>query len=293
MLDQITVLILTRNEAANIGRTLERLSWARDIVVVDSFSTDDTVEIISSFPQARGFPREFDTHTNQWNFGLKETGITSEWVLALDADYILTPEFVDEVKLLKPDSVNGYRAKFIYCINGRRLRSGVYPDVTVLYRRAAARYVQDGHTQRVAVEGRVEPLSLPILHDDRKPLSRWFESQQLYTPMEAIKLLATNRNELTWIDRIRRWRVVAPVGVLFYCLFVRGGILDGWPGFYYAFQRMMAELILSLYLLDNDLRRIGHRDAEAPGKAESIRQKARAAKARSTKLHGAARNKSL
>ena len=268
MLDQITPLVLTRNEAANIGRTLERLSWARDIVVVDSFSTDDTLEIIGGFPQARVYQRVFDAHEKQWNFGLKETGITSEWVLALDADYILTPEFVDELKVLKPDSVNGYRAKFVYCINGRRLRSGVYPTVTVLYRHARARYIQDGHTQRVAVEGRVETLSSPILHDDRKPLSRWFESQQRYTPMEAIKLLATNQGELTWIDRIRRWRVVAPVGVLFYCLFMRGGILDGWPGFYYAFQRMMAELILSLYLLDNDLRGISHRDAEAPRKAD-------------------------
>ena len=292
MLDQITPVVLTRNEAENIGRALERLSWARDIVVVDSLSTDDTVEIISGFPQARVFHREFDSHTRQWNFGLEETAITSEWVLALDADYILTPEFVDELKLLKPDLENGYRAKFIYCINGRRLRSGVYPNVTVLYRRAAARYIQDGHTQRVTIEGRVETLRSAILHDDRKPLSRWFESQQRYTPMEAIKLLAVNQGELTWIDRIRRWRVVAPVGVLFYCLFMRGGILDGWPGFYYAFQRMMAELILSLYLLDNDLRGITQREAAASQNAKSI-QKAHAVKARSTKLQEAARNKSL
>lgn len=283
MLDHITPLILTRNEAANIGRTLERLSWARDIVVIDSFSTDDTVEIIGGFPHARVYQRVFDAHEKQWNFGLKETGITSEWVLALDADYVLTAEFVDELKRLKPNSVNGYRAKFTYCINGRHLRSGVYPDVTVLYRRAAARYIQDGHTQRVAVEGTVETLSSPILHDDRKPLSRWFEAQLRYTPMEATKLLAMNQGELTWIDRIRRWRVVAPVGVLFYCLFMRGGILDGWPGFYYAFQRMMAELILSLHLLESDLKGISHREAE----------KARAAKTRSTKLHEAARNKSL
>src|SRR2546428_1996627 len=171
MLDQITPVVLTRNEAANIGRTLERLSWARDIVVVDSFSTDDTVEIISGFPQARVYQRVFDAHEIQWNFGLEETGITSEWVLALDADYMLTPEFVNELKLLKPDSVNGYRAKFTYCINGRPLRSGVYPDVTVLYRRAAGRYVQDGHTQRVAIEGRVVTLDSRILNDDRKPLS--------------------------------------------------------------------------------------------------------------------------
>lgn len=272
MLDHITPLILTRNEAANIGRTLEQLSWARDIVVVDSFSTDDTVEIISGFPRARVFQREFDTHSMQWNFGLKEAGITSEWVLALDADHLLTPEFIDELKLLKPGSAKGYQARFIYCVNGRRLRSGVYPNVTALYRRAAARYIQDGHTQRVVVEGKLEPLSSPILHDDRKPLSRWFESQQRYMRLEAIKLLAANQSELTWKDRIRRWRVVAPVGVLFYCLFVRGGILDGWPGFYYAFQRMMAELILSLYLLDNDLRGITNKEAEATRKAESHRR---------------------
>ncbi len=272
MLDQITVLILTRNEATNIGRTLERLSWARDIVVVDSFSTDETLEIVSGFPQARVYQREFDTHEKQWNFGLNETGVTSEWVLGLDADYILTPEFVDQLKLLKPDSVKGYRARFVYCINGRRLRSGVYPNVTVLYRRAAARYVQDGHTQRVVVEGRIDTLSFPILHDDRKPLSRWFQAQQRYTSLEAIKLLATNYRELSWTDRVRRWRVVAPGAVLFYCLFIRGGILDGWPGFYYAFQRMMAELLLSLYLLDNDLKGMGRREAEAPRKPETNRQ---------------------
>lgn len=274
MLDHITPLILVYNEAPNIGRALERLSWARDIVVVDSFSTDDTLEIVSGFPQARVYQREFDTHEKKWSFGLKETGISSEWVLALDADYILTPELVDELKLLQPDSVKGYRARFVYCINGRRLRSGIYPRVTVLYRRAAARYVQDGHTQRVVVEGRVETLSSPILHDDRKPLSRWFESQQRYTPLEATKLLALNQGELTWTDRLRRWRVVAPVAVLFYCLFMRGGILDGWPGFYYAFQRMLAELMLSLHLLHNDLEGISHRDREPPRKAENSRQKA-------------------
>ena len=254
MLEQITPLILTYNEAPNIARTLEQLRWARDIVVVDSFSDDGTVEIVSGFPQVRIYQREFDSHEKQWNFGLKETGVNSEWVLALDADYYLTDEFLAEVEALSagPD-IKGYRAKFIYCVNGKRLISGIYPSVTLLYRPGAAAYVGDGHTQKLVLEGRIENLRSPILHDDRKSLSRWFQAQSRYTKLEADKLLPSDPTSLSWTDRVRRWRVIAPPAMLFYCLILRGGILDGWAGFYYAFQRALAELMLSLYLLEHDL----------------------------------------
>ena len=92
MLDQITPLILTYNESPNIARTLSHLSWAKAIVVLDSFSDDDTVELAASFPNVRVIQRRFDSHRNQWEFGLKETGISTPWVLALDADYILSSE---------------------------------------------------------------------------------------------------------------------------------------------------------------------------------------------------------
>jgi hypothetical protein len=97
-------------------------------------------------------------------------------------------------------------------------------------------------------------LRSPILHDDRKPLSRWFQAQSRYTELEAKKLLTSDPGALGWTDRVRRWGVVAPLAMLLYCLIIRGGILDGWAGFYYAFQRMLAELMLSLYLIDRDLR---------------------------------------
>jgi len=253
MIDNITPLILTFNEAANLERTLEQLRWARDIVVVDSFSDDETVEIANSFQQVRVFQRKFDNHSAQWNFGLSETGIATEWVLALDADYVLTTDFVDDLKTLDPfTNTSGYAARFTYCIAGRRLRSGVYPPVTVLYRKAGAAYTQDGHTHRLILTGEVEALRARILHDDRKPLSRWFESQQRYMGLEAQKLLARDASDLSRSDRIRRLRVIAPLAVVFYCLIVRGGVLDGWAGFYYAFQRMSAELLLSLYLLEHD-----------------------------------------
>jgi glycosyltransferase involved in cell wall biosynthesis len=244
MLDQITPLLLTYDEAPNIARSLGALSWARDIVVVDSFSDDDTVELAKSFPRVRVFQRAFDCHRNQWEFGLRETGISTPWVLALDADYVLSDELVAELDQLRPNA-QGYRANFVYCIKGRKLRSGIYPPVTVLYRREAATYVQDGHTQRVAIEGAIEDLRAPIFHDDRKSLKRWFNSQKRYTALEAQKLRAIDPAELALADRLRRWRFVVPPVMLVYCLIVRGGILDGWAGFYYAFQRAMAEAMLS------------------------------------------------
>jgi glycosyltransferase involved in cell wall biosynthesis len=246
MLDQTTPLILTYNEAPNIARSLGALSWATHIVVVDSFSDDKTVEIAKSFPQVRVFPRAFDNHRNQWEFGLKETGISTPWVLALDADYVLSDELTSELKNLTPNTQTAaYRASFVYCINGKKLRSGIYPPVTVLYRREAATYVQDGHTQRVEVDGAIEDLHAPIFHDDRKSLNRWFNSQAKYTELEAQKLRAADPAQLAFADRLRRWRFVVPPVMLVYCLFVRGGILDGWAGFYYAFQRAMAEAMLS------------------------------------------------
>ena len=246
MLDQITPLVLSYNEAPNISRALGGLTWAREVVVVDSFSDDETLQIATRFPNVRVVQRAFDSHRNQWEFGLKETNISTPWVLALDADYAVTEELISELKILQPNSnTAGYRAKFIYCINGKRLRSGIYPPVTVLYRRDAATYVQDGHTQRIAVDGEIEDLTTPLLHDDRKPFRRWFKAQSRYTELEAQKLLATDPAELEFADRLRRWRVIVPPAMLVYCLIIRGGILDGWAGFYYAFQRAMAEFMLS------------------------------------------------
>lgn len=255
MLEQITPLILTYNEAPNIGRTLERLRWARDIVVLDSFSDDETLEIICQFPNARVFQRTFDDFASQWNFGLNETGISTEWVLGIDADFIMTDESIDALQSLRPPATtDAYKAQLTYCIHGNQLRSGLLPPLTVLYRRTAIRFSPDGHTYRVVFKGDVGRLKSHILHDDRKPLIRWIEAQQKYTDLEGRKLLASDPHKLSFPDRLRRLRIVAPMAVLVYCLIFRGGVLDGWRGFYYAFQRMFAEVLLSLHLLEHDFK---------------------------------------
>jgi len=254
MLDQITPIILTYNEAPNIGRTLERLAWARDIVVVDSFSDDETLGIVSSFSQARVYQRSFDNFAAQWNFALNQTGIETEWVLGLDADLVLTPESIDELESLQPArNTHGYRAPISYCVHGKSLRYSLLPPLLVLYRRNVASYSADAHTYRVALQGDVGRLRAPILHDDRKPLRRWFQSQQQYMELEASKILTATPDKLNFADRIRRMRIVAPLAVFCYCL-IKGGVLDGWAGIYYVTQRSVAELLLSLYLLEHDLR---------------------------------------
>jgi glycosyltransferase involved in cell wall biosynthesis len=256
MLDQITPLILTRNEAPNIRATLSRLSWAREVVVVDSLSSDATCALAAEFPNARVVERAFDSHASQWNFGLHETGIATPWVLALDADYRVPDELVEEMRRLQPrGDIGGYRARFRYCIDGVPLRGAVYPPVVVLFRREGARYLQDGHTQRVAIRGEALDLLTPILHDDRKPLREWIASQERYMRLEADKLARTDFASLSWPDKVRCLRVVAPFAMLFYCLFVRGAIFNGRAGLFYAFQRTFAELMLALYLLQADLGR--------------------------------------
>lgn len=261
MLDRITPVILTLNEAPNIARNLERLTWARDVVVVDSLSSDDTVRLAREFPNVRVFERKFDWLARQWNYGLHETGIRTDWILALDADYILTDELIEELKTLDPpDHVDGYRARFAYCIFDRRLMGSLYPPVTVLFRLAGSEYRQDGHAHRIQVPGNVVDLREIMLHDDRKPLSTWMRSQHSYMLIEARLIKKTPWGQLKWADRIRKLRFVAPFVVLVYSLVLKGGLLQGRAGWYYAFQRVVAEMVLSLHLLTDDL---------SPGSLES------------------------
>lgn len=251
MLEQITPVILTYNEEPNIARTLDRLRWARDIVVVDSFSADKTLEIVRGLPQARLFQRKFDAHARQWNFAAFETGIVSDWILALDADYIVTDEALEEIRQLDVSApVDGYTAAFRYCIWGKPLRGTLYPPVTVLFRRAKGGFIQDGHTHRLKLDGVARRISSNILHDDRKPLSHWLSSQQRYASVEAKHLLASPSQTLSRTDRIRRMGWPAPILVFLYTLLVKGCVLDGWPGWFYVLQRTLAETMIALEILD-------------------------------------------
>ena len=87
-----------------------------------------------------------------------------------------------------------------------------------------------------------------------RSLSHWCASQVKYAKLEADKLLATETGQLGWKDRIRKKVLLAPVLTLFYCLFAKRLVLDGWPGVFYTLQRVFAEIILSLTLIERKLK---------------------------------------
>jgi glycosyltransferase involved in cell wall biosynthesis len=250
-LTSVTPLLLTYNEEANIDRTLGRLTWAERVVVVDSYSTDATIDIATSYENVDLVQREFDNHTSQWNYGLDQ--VDTEWVLSLDADYQVPTSYVKEMRTLDPSSdLVGYQATFVYCVHGNPLRGTLYPPRLVLFRTERARYVQDGHTQRLSVEGSVDELDTPLYHDDRKPLSEWLDNQRRYARLEAEKL--READEVGWTDRLRQTDVLGALLTPLYCLFVQGLILDGWAGWHYTLQRTYAELLLALVRVDDRLR---------------------------------------
>ena len=169
------------------------------------------------------------------SFGIKDFlwvgQVTTPWVLTLDADYFVPEGFVKEMAALEPPpDVAGYEARFLYAIDGRPLRSALYPPRVVLLRR-------------------VERMRTPLIHDDRKDLRRFIERQRNYMRQEATKLRATRWAKLPVSGRIRKLRVVAPFATLFYTLFAKRAILDGRPGWRYAAERFLAETLLSVELL--------------------------------------------
>ena len=251
-LADITPLLITFNEIDNIGRTLAPLDWATRIVVIDSGSTDGTLEVLAGDPRIEVVYRPFDSFAEQCNFGL--TQIRTPWVLSMDADYELSTGFPAELAALDPATGQaGCKAAFVYRIHGRPLRGSLYPPRAVLYRVAGARYENEGHGHRIRLSGAVTMLRSVVYHDDRKPLSRWLGSQLRYAAREAAHLLAASSDQLSRVDRLRLMGWPAPLVVLLYVLFAKGAVLDGRAGWFYAFQRLLAEVLRALELLDRRL----------------------------------------
>lgn len=250
-LNSITPVILTWNEAPNLARCLDGLRWAEQVVVLDSGSTDGTQAICADYPNVTLAERPFDNHTDQWNHGVSLA--PTDWILSLDADYGIHDGFVRELGLIDPaEGHAAWFAPFRFLVHGRPLRGSLYPPRAVLFDRTRCRYRPDGHTQLLWIDGSSGRLTSRIDHDDRKPLSRWMESQRKYALLEAEKLETGEPAGLP--DRLRRMIWPAAPAVFLYTLFVKGAILDGWAGMYYTLQRTYAELVLSLILLERRFR---------------------------------------
>ncbi|SEL57391.1 Glycosyltransferase involved in cell wall bisynthesis [Chitinophaga rupis] len=248
----LQALILTKNEEPNIQRVLDKLTWLERVVVLDSGSTDKTIEILQSYPNVEIQYRAFDSFAQQCNYGLSL--IESEWVLSMDADYVLTDQFIEETKAFVSGAgsdIVGYDTRFEFLIYGRQLISNNTTPRTVLFKRTLGIYFDDGHAHRLRINGRIGAYKSRILHDDRKPFSRWLSNQDGYSIKECHKLLdPTNPDRNSMLNKIRRTKIFAPIFVFFYCLIIKRLIFSGWPGWYYTLQRTMVEMLFSLRLME-------------------------------------------
>lgn len=248
-LREITPVVLTLNEEANLERTLGALAWAHRVVVLDSGSSDATAEIAARYANVEWRIRPFDNHAAQCNHALDDLVADGAWTLFLDADYVMPEPLRQEIAALNPgDETSGYWIPFRYCIDGHPLRGTLYPPRICLFRTQRGRYRQHGHTQLLDLNGDVAALSEPMLHDDRKPASNFAQRQRRYAELEAQYLLSMPWSQQGWRKRLRRMLLVAPWAAPIYALFAKGVILDGVPGFKYAWERAQAEALIAAAL---------------------------------------------
>jgi glycosyltransferase involved in cell wall biosynthesis len=247
IVDDLTPVLLTFNEEPNLQRTLEALTWAERVVVVDSNSTDATREIACNFSNVDLHTRTFISHQDQWRYAIRDSGITSRYVLALDADMRVSRSLLDELRqsILSAD-YDGAVIPFQLWTLARPLRGSLYPPQLRLFRTDQVEIGQSGHTQTFDVAGRIYRCKEPLIHDDRKPVDHWIKSQTAYSALECDRL--SRAIEASWKDRLRAAGVMPLVaGSIAYLR--AGGPWAGKAAYRYALERFTYESLLAMRML--------------------------------------------
>ncbi len=224
---RLSVLVLTLNEERNIVDCLESVRWADEIVVLDSGSSDRTVDIARRYTD-RVIQAEWKGYGQTRNAGLEL--VTGEWVLWLDADERITAGLAAEIRRLlgaTPDSVSAYRiARRAYFL-GRWIRHcGWYPSRAVrLFRRARGRFTETAVHERLLVDGGIAETTHDILHFTDPDLHHYLTKFNRYTTLAADDLQAGGRR-FGLSDVLFR-----PAFTFLKMYMLRRGFLDGMPGF--------------------------------------------------------------
>ena len=258
----ITVLIAARNEAANIERCLRSLHRAQHVVVLDSQSSDNTPAIaqrlgadVVQFRYEGGYPKK-----RQW--ALNTLPLPSSWVLLIDADEVVPPGLWDEIEssLSRSDIPEAFLIRKEFHFLGRRFRFGGFSHAAVLlFRKGSAQFehlldeLDSGFDmevhERVIVRGRVAHLHTPLIHEDFKGLDAYRRRHHAYATWEASlrnvflssgtygkdtiqpKLFGNTQERRRFLKKLVIRLPFEPAIWFVYHYLVRGGVLEGWPGF--------------------------------------------------------------
>jgi len=223
---KLSVCIVTYNEEENIRKCLESVAWAEEIIVVDSFSTDETVAICREYTD-RIFQRPWPGHIEQKNFALEQA--TRPWVLCLDADEYLSPQATAEVIREVSSASNTFDGFILprhsYYLGRWINHGGWYPDYKLrLFRRGKARWGGKNPHDKLILDGKSQYLKGDILHTVYRDLS-----DQLRTVDSFSGIVARE-----WFREGKRFNPFAflfhpPIKFLETYIF-KLGFLDGYPG---------------------------------------------------------------
>lgn len=273
---RFSILILTFNEASNIPGCLESVAWADDVVVLDSFSTDETVKIARS-RGVRVIQRRFDNFGDHRNWAHDNIEFKYEWVFHLDADERFTEALRRECeKVVAEDRHSAYFVANRMMFLGRWIRhASQYPYHQVrLVKPSEMRFTNLGHGQMESEMKRgAGYLKEPYVHYNfSKGISDWVRRHNQYSEVEAEHILSeemTNEfrvKDLFAREQIRRRRAMKILGgrlpgkplikflyLYFFCL----GFLDGLPGFYYCLLQAFYQLMIDIKVRERRLQGAG------------------------------------
>jgi glycosyltransferase involved in cell wall biosynthesis len=266
----VTVIILTHNEEINISACLESLAGFDDIHVLDSGSTDRTVDLARTLG-ATIHTNPFRGFGQQRNWAIDHVPARYDWQLHLDADERLTPELATEIAstLAASPAMGGYLVPSKLMFAGRWLRrAGQYPTYQVrLFHRQRLRFVDHGHGQREQTEYPLGTLTQPYLHYAfSQGLDAWFAKHALYARREAEQAFSASlgpeaktkpTSAPLCTDSTSRRRALKRLASrlpcryflrLFYLLVIRRAFLDGRPGIIYSHMLATYEAMMEVHL---------------------------------------------
>ena len=232
----LSVAIITCDEERNLARTLASVSFANEIVIVDSGSQDRTLEIAESFG-AKIFSRQWTGFASQKNFAIEQC--TGDWILSLDADEELSPELCRQISVLLPTNppADAYFIKRRNMFLNRWMRhGGYYPDPKLrLFRRAAANFSSPLHFgerpvhETIVFDGESATLDFDIIHHAYITLEDYLEHMDRYSTLGAQLLVSQGHTSRRFLPFV--WNVFFVSQFTFlWNYFFRLGFLDGRAG---------------------------------------------------------------
>jgi len=268
--NMISVLILTKNEEVNLPRCLASLGWCDDIVVLDSYSTDRTVEIARSHG-ARVIQRPFDNWSSHLNWAGKNISFRHPWLYYSDADEVAPDDLKSELLSIADNPVidpAAFRLRYKNFFMGRWIKHcGIYP-VWVLRFYRPDKVVWHRLVNPIAeVDGKEGKLSSHFHHFSfQKGMESWFEKHNKYSSDEARETSKSLKgSHIPWRDLLP-WKASAvrrtalkelsfrlpfrPLLRFIYMYFIRLGILDGVAGFHYCLLLSIYEYMISIKMVE-------------------------------------------